>query len=785
MQETKLPFKMEGLLFNKFKGDNVRVLLVRELRELLRALREISLQVKKELLSVITIRVKGIWKGSALNLRGQGILHDPGVADVQATQTTSPLNVAFQTDDLDAYDSDCDDISSAKAVLIANLSSYDSDILSDVPHHDTYQNDDMINQSVQEMRQAFWLPFSNPKSEQSDVTQTPVEIEVPKELLKITSFKDFENGLHSELNEVKTVFNQMEAVIEQCSVDKKYFNIQKKELSLDKDRLLDHIIYQDVMNNVMHDNSVLVNVLSANHKCLVDGNLESERLNQENDNLFELLLSQDIVHICVNSLATLTNYAKMKQEYIDEYSENLVLKAELAKKEQMVEKKFFDEVVLRCSRLESPKLDAKYVLIANFRKHIESFKSKNVVEKDATPNKDKENAENLQELVEHARALTPLDYACKIKSSTSASRSQPSGDTKNNRISQTTSSNMKNKVEDNSRSIKSNSNKTNRVSEPDCNNENVKHTMLNANSKLICVKCNQCMFDANHDLCFLKFVNDVNVRSKSKSTKSSKRKNTWKPTGKVFTDIDYRWKPTGRTFTIVGNTCPLTRITSNKVEPLKETTSKSKTTPNPEIKIYRRKTKVAKLVDLSSKPSILGSRPSNISEPNKHWGSTVSNSSSASLFYFRKLDLSYLHVFGALCYPINDSEDLGKSKPKADIEIFVGYAPAKKAYRIYNKRTRLIIETLHVEFDELTAMAFKQFSSGPGPQLLTPGIISSGLVPNPPSPTSYVPPTKKDYDTLFQPMFDEYFNPPPSVASPVPVVVTPDPADSITFLNYN
>ncbi|GJU46145.1 retrovirus-related pol polyprotein from transposon TNT 1-94, partial [Tanacetum coccineum] len=74
-----------------------------------------------------------------------------------------------------------------------------------------------------------------------------------------------------------------------------------------------------------------------------------------------------------------------------------------------------------------------------------------------------------------------------------------------------------------------------------------------------------------------------------------------------------------------------------------------------------------------------------------------------------KPDLSYLHVFGSLCYPTNDSEDLGKLKPKADIGIFIGYAPAKKAFRIYNKRTRMIIETIHVDFDELTAMASEQF----------------------------------------------------------------------------
>ncbi|GJV07256.1 hypothetical protein Tco_1344912, partial [Tanacetum coccineum] len=93
------------------------------------------------------------------------------------------------------------------------------------------------------------------------------------------------------------------------------------------------------------------------------------------------------------------------------------------------------------------------------------------------------------------------------------------------------------------------------------------------------------------------------------------------------------------------------------------------------------------------------------------------------------------------------------------------------------QRRRLITETIHVDFDELIAMASKQFSSGPGPQFLTPGTLSSGLVPNPPSSTPYVPPTKNDYDILFQPMFDEFFNPPPCVVSPVPAIATRRPAD--------
>ncbi|GJR69738.1 putative ribonuclease H-like domain-containing protein [Tanacetum coccineum] len=145
------------------------------------------------------------------------------------------------------------------------------------------------------------------------------------------------------------------------------------------------------------------------------------------------------------------------------------------------------------------------------------------------------------------------------------------------------------------------------------------------------------------------------------------------------------------------------------------------------------------------------------------------------LLHNKPPDLSYLHVFGALCYPTNDSENLGKLQPKADIGIFIGYAPTKKAFRIYNRRTRRIIETIHVDFDELTAMASEHSSSGPALHEMTPVSISSGLVPNPPSSTPFVPPSRSDWDLLFQPMFDESLSPPPNVDVQAPEVIAPIP----------
>nr|GEW12572.1 retrovirus-related Pol polyprotein from transposon TNT 1-94 [Tanacetum cinerariifolium] len=105
----------------------------------------------------------------------------------------------------------------------------------------------------------------------------------------------------------------------------------------------------------------------------------------------------------------------------------------------------------------------------------------------------------------------------------------------------------------------------------------------------------------------------------------------------------------------------------------------------------------------------------------------------------KKPDLYFFHVFGALCYPTNDNDDLGKLDAKADIGIFVGYAPAKKAFRIYNK----------------------------------------GFVPNTVSQQPCILPNRDDWDHLFQPMFDEYFNPPTFVVSPVPVAATPRAIDLV------
>nr|GEX90956.1 hypothetical protein [Tanacetum cinerariifolium] len=90
-------------------------------------------------------------------------LADPGITNGQTAQTTILNNTAFQTKDLDAYDSDCDDVSNAKTVLMANLSNYGSDVISEVPHSDSYHNDtyDQSVHAMQDFEQTHVVDFSN------------------------------------------------------------------------------------------------------------------------------------------------------------------------------------------------------------------------------------------------------------------------------------------------------------------------------------------------------------------------------------------------------------------------------------------------------------------------------------------------------------------------------------------------------------------------------------------------------------------------------------------------
>ncbi|GJR78957.1 integrase, catalytic region, zinc finger, CCHC-type containing protein [Tanacetum coccineum] len=197
--------------------------------------------------------------------------------------------------------------------------------------------------------------------------------------------------------------------------------------------------------------------------------------------------------------------------------------------------------------------------------------------------------------------------------------------TKNDRIPQTSSRKKKNKVEVQSRKVKSCLNKQNSDSKNICN-EHVKHPVKGA--KALCSVCNECLFDANHAMCLNDHVNSINVRAKS-AFKKNKRRKEWKHTGKVFNSVGYKWKPTRTTFTLVGNACPLTRITATNKVPLR--------VPIPlEVvalvhvvtRVYTSRPKVPKYVP-NSKPKIVKSMTANKMERGTSRGCNTSVSPSS------------------------------------------------------------------------------------------------------------------------------------------------------------
>nr|GEY61023.1 hypothetical protein [Tanacetum cinerariifolium] len=119
----------------------------------------------------------------------------------------------------------------------------------------------------------------------------------------------------------------------------------------------------------------------------------------------------------------------------------------------------------------------------------------------------------------------------------------------------------------------------------------------------------------------------------------------------------------------------------------------------------------------------------------------------------RKPNIKFFRVFGCRCYFLNDYEDVGKLKAKGDIGVFVGYSKESVAFRIYNKRTRKIHESVNVNFDEISEMASKQFSLEPSLSNLNETGKSSNLLVSQVSKTS-----KKDLEDLFQKFYDEYFD---------------------------
>nr|GEY92394.1 hypothetical protein [Tanacetum cinerariifolium] len=503
--------------------------------------------------------------GQVLHEEELEFLADPGIAETQSTQYVVTNNAAYQADDLDAYDSDCDEINFAKIALMMNLSHYGSDNLaeseteitsdSNIISYSQYMNesqyttvqnssspaqqDDLILSLIEQLKtqvvnctkinqdnknvnefltaeleryknelsaeQAFWSWYSV-NSEEPNISLSTTIIEVPKELPKVSM-------VNSSLKKLKFHLASFDVVVKErttaTAITEGMCGFERTKACF-RDEIIPFV-------------KALKDLFNSFDQFLIDELTEVQNV----FNQMEQLLKIDVAPLAPklrNNRTTHNDYLKHTQE-------------ETATLRKIVENE----------RLLNPlNISLDYALNNNkkirFTEHIPSSGNtpiKTISSTNVVSNK-------------HVLSSTGVNLL------TSASGSQPQGNTKKDRIQRTQSRAKKNKLEDHPRTVRpSLDNKKSVVNTKAI--LSVPNSKLNVNSDLKCATCNGCLFFDNHDSCVLEFINSVNARIKSKSAKKPVNRKFWQPTGKIFTTIGHIWRPTRQTFTLVGNVFPLTR----------------------------------------------------------------------------------------------------------------------------------------------------------------------------------------------------------------------------------
>ncbi|GJS95199.1 retrovirus-related pol polyprotein from transposon TNT 1-94 [Tanacetum coccineum] len=730
----------------------------------------------------------------------------------------------------------------------------------------------------------------------------------------------------------------MESVVQQYHVDKQCFEIQKKQFLIENDRLLDQIISQDIVNIVVNfsmdvntpvkvNSSIVmndsVNYVEMCNKCLElkaelskqhnmvekdEYNILSKRFSELEQHCIYLKIAMQLNKEIFQKNNTSVNQNKPSFDQLFELNN---LKDELKAKDTTIKKlKAHIKRVNETSTSESVKKDLDEIETINielehrvsklitenehlkqtYKQLYDSIKPSRVHAKEHTDSLVKQLNQKSVEVTDLdaqlQEILDPVILAPKVKNNKEAHEYCLKHTMEQAVILREASINEKNKVEVQSRKVKSSLNKRNFDSKNACN-EHVKHHVKGA--KALCSVCNECLFDANHAMCLIYHVNSMNVHAKSASKKNKK---------------------------IVGNACPLTKLTANNKVPLRVPIPLEVVTPKQVVtRVYTRRPKVPKSVQ-NSKPKVAKSMTANRMEPGTSRGSdTLVAPSSSSLIDCRLSKLfcdRERHNFkGLLCgrtrtQPILSVDLLSRSQGTNLYSLSIGNMMASSPICLLSKATKtkswlwhrrlshlnfgvinylarhdlvrglpilkfekdhlcstctmgkrkkqshkpksedtneeklyllhmdlcgpmrvasvngkkyiLIIVDDYSQFtwvkflaskDEtpdfiimfmkmiqvrlnaairnirtyngtefLTTMASEQSSLEPVLHEMTPVTLSSGLVPNPPLSEPFVLPSRHEWDIVFQLVFDKFFSPPVSFASPILVEEAPAPVES-------
>nr|GEV81892.1 integrase, catalytic region, zinc finger, CCHC-type, peptidase aspartic, catalytic [Tanacetum cinerariifolium] len=650
------------------------------------------------------------------------------------------LNVdnVFQADECDAFDSDVDEAPTTQTMFMANLSfaypvydeagtSYDSDILSEVHDHDNYQDAVCELYDVHEMHDyvqpncvvdsnADYTSDSNMVSyDQTQIVKTtgkqmnekmknpecvkkkvkiapddyskenylatfipykqltPEQIFWSKDLIKMKA-----EALKEHTPALKTIkalmiyppntpatlvpriitptgLTEEERGFEQtkiCYLTEAipFFKTIKEIFEGILKALINEI---KEMKEVFDQMKSQVDQHAVNKKC---DEIKRKNLLIENENLNAECLSKEVFFTATNYELTVSKFTKMHDAHTVVQARCLELKAELSKLNDKIQKDDHNELVKRFSNLEESE--------ATLRKIVKEARAVRPLDRSLA---------SACLYTKHSQEL--LEYAVDtlVNSCTDASRSKPRSNTKKNRISLAKSVNKK-KVKEHPRTNKSSLNHTNCVD----SSISFTRTVINLNSSSENVSTSKTVIPVNQAIVApMHPVIAVSTRKEQKHTHKPKAESTNLEVLNTL-HIELVNQTLTEYYESVGNFHQKSVSRSPQQNDVVKRQNRTLVEAARTMLIFS-KALMFLWVEVVATACYIQNR----SLIHTHHNKTL-----YELMHDKKPDLTFFCVFGALCYPTNDSQDLEKLQPTTDIGIFVGYASSRKGYRIYNKRTR-------------------------------------------------------------------------------------------------
>nr|GEW31239.1 hypothetical protein [Tanacetum cinerariifolium] len=679
-------------------------------------------------------------------------LADLGIAETSSTQYAVTNNVAYQADNLDAYDSDCDELNLAKIALIANLSHYGYDNLAEALG---FQNLCYLKRA-QQLKPKL---YDGSVIEKSDA----IVIHDSEETLLLADesrSKMIQKQNEPIMFEKKVITKPIDyAALNQLSKDFKTRFVPQAELSAEQAFWSRYSVQPEETN--LYVSTAIVEVPKELPKVsMVNSSLKKLKFH---------LASFDMVVIERTTATAITKgmcgfehtkacfrddiipFVKALKELFNSFDQFLIdelteVQNVFHQMEQAVEQLALKETL---SRLKGKAVVNETVFLDSIDPELLKIDVAPLAPK--LRNNGTAHTDYLRHTLEETATLREIVERVNLLSS--ASGSQPQGNTKNDRIQRAPSKAKKNKLEDHHRTVSPSLNKKKSVVDTKVI-LSVMNSKLNVNADLKCATCNGCLFSDNHDSCVLAYINSVNASLKSKSVLKPINRKFWQPTGKMFTIVRHIWRPTGRTFTLLGNVCPLTRIATAAIVPLRKPIPIASNTYKPVVTlIYSRNSKAAKKkvqvsnLKINKSLKFLGT----VQFGNDH----VAKIMGYGDYKIGNVTISRVYFLEGLGYNLFSGLWQLLVLPKID-----------SSFAFDMERHHMHDKLLDISFFMcLVLYAILQMISSLGPALneMTRVTIDSRLVQKSSSSTPYVPPSRNDWDLLFQPMFDELLNPSPSV----------------------